>query len=166
MKNLLTIFILFLGLGLVNAQEKKPTKEETINFIERILNTSHNMNGPVSEFKINDNTLLYRVFDDSFLDQKVEYYGIYFEKINSVTIDPINYSNNNTRIKINFDYNGIRKSVKTKWFIEGLEDANHSEDNLNIISLAVPKIKAESIIKAFERLKEIAKEENKDPFAE
>lgn len=51
MKNLFTIFILFLGLGVVNAQEKKPTKDETINFIERILSDSYGMAGSVTELK-------------------------------------------------------------------------------------------------------------------
>lgn len=33
MKKLITLFVLFLGLGLANAQETKPTKDETVKYI-------------------------------------------------------------------------------------------------------------------------------------
>jgi|GEM_PF-3030783 len=36
MKKLITLFVLFLGLGLANAQETKPTFDETVNYINNI----------------------------------------------------------------------------------------------------------------------------------
>ena len=38
MKNLLTLFVLFLGLGMLNSQEKKElTKEETVTYLNKKL---------------------------------------------------------------------------------------------------------------------------------
>jgi len=162
MKNLLTLFAIFLITGIANAQNTKPTLEETVNFIVRTLNNSYNAMGPVSEFAINENGLNYRV-TTKYWDYKYNYLGVFFDNIRNVTIDK-SYVFGNDNIPIDLTFTSKSISLHTTGSNQLKKNVDERTNDIDNITLAVPRDKAPSIVKAFERLKEIYQQENKDPF--
>ncbi len=162
MKNLLILFALFLGLGSASTQTQKPTKEETIAFIERTLNNSYNSAGPVSEFRLREDGFSFKTVTE-FWNYKYEYKGVFFDQIKTIEIDrSYFYSNDNVPIDITF--NSANISLRITGSNQSDKNVDKSTSAISTFTLAAPEIKAPSIIKAFQRLKEIYQEENKDPF--
>ena len=179
MKKLLTICLIMATIFTVNAQDKKPTKEETIAYLDKVLKMSvgyNNYRGEAgnrssqllitdyifSEKEIQINYKVLRILKESthFESQK-------FSKIPWENVDKIFERDNK-------DFNGeelstieVVFSTKLRYDAEvfnkevGMDENDHYP---NYIQFYVFNDKKESFKKALGRLVEIAKEENKDPF--
>ena len=144
----------------VNAQTK-PTKGETIAFIQRTLQlsvgqTSQYKNTPVrtiTAYDFNYDQIVRTTFlEGRNSDMSEMITEIKWETLNSVEIhqsNPDGWKMENTSVV------GLTFSSKCK---------ENADVYTNSFGLIILKSKAESVKKACLRLSEIAKEENKDPF--
>lgn len=172
MKKLLTICLLMATVFTINAQDAKPTKEETIAFINRTINECKgfklpNYMGELENAFFTGNKLIYKsttsltsgkkncareeIYEDIAWD-KLKIEDIKFESSESVaSYYLISFKQNINHIYITencvFSENSSRTNIQSNMYF------------------FIPLEKKESIKKAFLRLSEIAKEENKDPFA-
>lgn len=179
MKKLITICVLIVTVFTVNAQQK-PTKKETIAYLDKILKMSigYKTYGLSEEDKRAEE---YQIIDYTFSEFKVENTVIEINyKKNSSVKDEQAYSNiiwaNNTAIEIGKRDTSLYRdneivSISLQFSNKLLVDRNYTRDNpgdemrfQNWLSFVVLKTKSESFKKALERLVEIAKEENKNPF--
>lgn len=166
MKKLITICLLLATAFSVNAQTKKLGKEETIAYLDRVLKLSNGeifkrANNPnptaLSECSFAFDLITYtcKVSDEDNHEYttNVFYSNIKWESCNGVLIvnSSDSYSDNLIDVKIIFD-------MKYKFTMD-----KHIYFE-NDMYLKILKTKADSFKKAIERLVEIAKEENKDPF--
>lgn len=181
MKKLITICLLLATAFMVKAQDSKPTKEQTIAYLDKILKMSigyktYGVGGPEDK-RMEE----HQIIDYTFSEFKVENaVNLNKYKDNSSIKDEQTYSNiiwaNNTAIKIGDSDDSLYIDneivyISLRFSNKLLVDRNYTRDNpgdemrfQNWLSLVVLKTKAESFKKALERLVEIAKEENKDPF--
>ncbi|MEY3499944.1 MAG: hypothetical protein RL308_1613 [Bacteroidota bacterium] len=176
MKKLITICLIIAATFTVNAQGSKPTKEQTLAYLtktfkltegEIVINKGFNKYSyevyEFSENKIIVRTKHYDWFQDQ--DRKdIYYYTIYSDlkwedviSIKLISFDQItggySYSSDNL--------DSIIVKFSTKFKENSGDSPTYFYDELHI---SVIKSKAESFKKALERLVEIAKEENKNPF--
>lgn len=163
MKKLITICFLLSTAFTVKAQDGKPTKEETIAFINRTTALSIGnvyLFGDITESKFTYDSYSLTgggQAGDEILIQKDTYSGISWETLNPEWISTINdRSNGMTGCSV-----GFTKKIKHEEAFTGLETKIEYK---NFIQIVIPKEKFESIKKACLHLSEIAKEENKDPF--
>ncbi|EAZ95016.1 hypothetical protein FBBAL38_11744 [Flavobacteria bacterium BAL38] len=179
MKKLLTICLIMATTLSISAQEGKPTKEETIAYLDKVLKMSigYKHYGVVEDIR----QVEFRIKYYSFTESKVT--------LTQNQTDYRNHSSKNGETSwANFDWTNV-KSITTNslskndqlpndslWRDKELESINIKFSNPIIIDwgdgpeprysfgLLVLKTKADSAIKALNRLIELAKEENKDPF--
>jgi len=170
MKTVITILMALLAIlpfSHAFSQNNKPGKEETIKFID---NTLKKCIGQTYERE--NQTVLDILFDGTILKQTIKfpqsdntiletkYIILNWENVNSVTL----YQGISENDKINLM--GVKFTNKVekikKWKYWKQPKTEYQE----YIDFYIPAEKKESLEKAFWRLKEIAEEENKDPFAE
>jgi len=157
MKKLITICLLLATAFTVKAQESKPTKEQTIQFIQKTVNSAGNQ----SAFKISDNTVSWKDVSPKIGWNTIsEITNVRFDKILKVYQWSLS-SGENSNVSVEFSVNTIKYHT-TGTIYDEVQD--FKEDNGNSFQIIIPTDKLESIIKAFNRLKEITMEENKDPF--
>lgn len=186
MKKLITIYLLLATAFTVSGQTKKPTKDETIAYLDKIVKMSIGYktyavggDGNGEEHRVDE----YLITSYSFNESKVEMTSNIKEyKTNISGIHVLGFSNLNwanvTAIKINsltevefklrndslfrdeeLEEFAIRFSSKIM-----MKSGDKIYPRIDLI-LSVLKTKTESFKKAIERLVEITKEEeNKDPF--
>ncbi len=158
MKNLLLSILLIVIVSFTQAQEGKPTKEETVKFLNNQLQVSigPDKNGDVITF-IELKYDSYIIEFQSNLGQRIKlvYSSLPWDQVKEIAneIDYDNYSS----LTINFNRN-------IQYTVEGLTPLPEIKNDIEI-NINVPKDKIESCKKAILRLAEIAKEENQDPFA-
>jgi hypothetical protein len=172
MKKLLTICLIMATAFTVNAQGGKPTKEETVAFINRTLNECKGFKlpyymGTMQNVDFSENKLIYTTILTVGVDGKkdCDHKEIY-ENINwsKLKMDQMEFNQETDY----FSYYHIRFSTNLNKTTNN-ENCSFRENSkkTNIQSnmyVFIPTEKKESIKKAFLRLSEIAKEENKDPF--
>lgn len=169
MKKLFIICLLLATIFTVSAQ-KKPTKEETISFISRIIELSIG-----SEFndtyttKISFDFKTYR--KESVMKTAGNVVGNYTEEysllkwenllVNNFKLENCNIGENDIcEIWVSFSSKiSYRETKKGKY-----TDNSDKTSYVQTLGMLIPKGKYESIKKACIRLSEIAGEENKDPF--
>jgi hypothetical protein len=172
MKKLLTICFIMATVFTVNAQDKKPTKEETVAFINRTLNEIKGIKLPFASGVLQNasfslNTLTYSTSlelnpGEKFCDHKEIYEDISWDKLIVNEIEFTDKANFASFYFITLDSNISLTLVN--------ENCNNPRQNSqkrsyqSSVQIFIPIEKKESIKKAFLRLSEIAKEENKDPF--
>ena len=155
MKKLLTLCLLMAATLAITVQEK-PSKEKTIAFMRGVLESSigqpYHGNHVVTQVSFDGdsykNTLQNIHYKNDF--QFIEYRAIKWEHFSSVSTEKT--------LEGVVDFN--------VWFdvkIENIHDNGKSFSE--IVQFLIPVLKKESFKKACLRLSEIAKEENKDPFA-
>jgi hypothetical protein len=157
MKKLLTICLIMVTVFTVNAQDKKPTKEETVIFIQRQFES-------LIGYKVRGSVITKYEFDLSKIQfesrSNLNYTSSYiYTQINWGNLVKIERYENDIQLfftsSIYNDYKAVMDNGKI---------VNSHAKFENYIQILVPSEKFESIKKAFLRLSEIAKEENKDPF--
>ncbi|WP_146194616.1 hypothetical protein [Flavobacterium crocinum] len=157
MKKLITVLFLSAVLPTVQGQAKKPTKEETIQFIQKTVSNA----GRDLEFQINDTKVSWKNIEPSIgLNYNREFTNVRFEKLLEVYQSSLS-SGENSNVRIKFSVNTIKYHL-TGTFYDEIKDL--TIDDKDGFTIVVPREKVQSIIKAFDRLKEITIEENKDPF--
>lgn len=153
MKKLITIGLLIATSFTVNAQEK-PSREQTIKFIDTTLKKFVGNNDAAEVLKnisfdgvelIKTSTM----YNEPSIDK---YSNLHWEEL-SFAIREDSKVSGFTKIQLSFETN-------FKQYMSLL----NKERFFDWFTLYVPTDKIQSIEKAFLRLKEIAKEENKDPF--
>jgi hypothetical protein len=171
MKKLLTICFLITIAFTSQAQEGKPTKEETIAFINRTINECKGFKlpyymGKLESASFTENKLTYKTTTSltsgkKNCDREEIYEDIFWDKLKVENIKFENNEDGASYYEINFSQNMSHSDITENCvFIE-----NHSKTNiLSNMYVFIPVQKKESIKKAFLRLSEIGKEENKDPF--
>ncbi|EAZ95017.1 hypothetical protein FBBAL38_11749 [Flavobacteria bacterium BAL38] len=154
----------------VNAQDKKPTKEETIAFINRTIELSIG-----SEYNYTYTTKTY--FDYNIYEResvmkvgelvtgnfKEEYSLLKWEnlRINSFHLQNCSFGENDIcQVWIYFSNQISFRETSTEKYGDPSDKITFKQS----LAMLIPKGKFESIKKACIRLSEIAKEENKDPF--
>ncbi|EAZ95019.1 hypothetical protein FBBAL38_11759 [Flavobacteria bacterium BAL38] len=160
MKKLLTICLIMATIFTVNAQDKKPTKEETVAFINRTtaLTVGKIFYGSTTtEAKFNYDSYFYSQTFNAFLSTTKKYSGILWETMVPDQIQILNERDIDI-IEIGIPFTKIIKFESTSTGSDSKTEYN------NWLRIIIPKEKFESIKKACLRLSEIAKEENKDPF--
>lgn len=170
MKKLITICFLLATTFIVIAQTTKPTKEQTINYLTRTFSltegerTSNKTTKYTTNFeytaclfsidKIIENYNFETVWNDPEKTKngmrKYSSTNLKWETVTSINLG--SQLSNLTIVAITF-------SAKYKFTVD--EEESGQENVLNIL---VVNNKAESFKKALDRLVEIMKEENKDPF--
>ncbi|MFA5298793.1 MAG: hypothetical protein WC389_11365 [Lutibacter sp.] len=161
MKKLLTICLLLAISFTSQAQEKKPTKVETLDFMKRTIEQTIGQYAPgkgtIQEIKFNENSYYFSAYYDlikaknSGLTTLIKWENLAPEGFYVQEANPI------TKMKVTFNGN---ISYKQK-----VGNSPEKEFFFSEAEFFVPSNKAESFKKACIRLSEIAKEENKDPFA-
>jgi hypothetical protein len=165
MKKLITICLLIATSFTVNAQEK-PSREQTIKFIEsslkKTIGTKDSYNNLLTNVSFNGNELILTTTVASLDELTTRTYsnfnweGVDFivrddsEKstISGFEVVQLSFVTSYKQVTITKQYDEVRKNERTfNWFI-----------------IHMPSDKIESLRKAFLRLSEISKEENKDPF--
>jgi hypothetical protein len=157
MKKLLTICLIMAAVFTVNAQNGKPTKEQTIAFIQRQFESligTKNFSNVITKYEF-EPTKIY--FEDR---SNLKYNSSYtYTQINWGNLVEIKRYENDIQLffksSINRDYKAVMDNGRI---------VNSEKKIENYIQIPVPDEKFESMKKAFLRLSEIAKEENKDPF--
>jgi hypothetical protein len=152
MKKLLTIYLLIATICTVNAQTK-PTKEETIAFMNRTLKSTIGFNGIV-EIDFNQNT--YTLKDYTSVGAKGFYSSHTSSGIPWETLQADSFHIHGNRLRIIFSRNYRHKYQ--------VHNSPEIEEFISSLDIKLPFDKVESFKKACIRLSEIAKEENKDPF--
>ncbi len=157
MKKLITICLLVATTFSVNAQTK-PTKEETLAFLRRtcestIGKTSDDKKFIKTTFSYNNITTeyLYMGYEDSSID---EFSLIKWE--NATEILMWEHSTGDEQ-----EISDVMIKFSSQVLLEQNGGTGEYRDS---VYFYYPEIKRESVKKAIERLIEIAKEENKDPF--
>ena len=170
MKKLITICFLLATTFIVIAQTTKPTKEQTINYLTRTFSltegerTSNKTTKYTTSFeytaclfsidKIIENYNFETVWNDPEKTKngmrKYSSSNLKWETVTSINLG--SQLSNLTIVTIIF-------SAKYKFTVDGEESGQE-----NVLNILVVNNKAESFKKALDRLVEIAKEENKDPF--
>nr|WP_315153950.1 hypothetical protein [uncultured Flavobacterium sp.] len=157
MKKLITICLFMATFYTAFAQNKKPTKEETIQFIQKTVNSG----GRLSEFTISDTNISWKRVSPSIgMNVTFKHANVRFDKILKVYESSLS-GDGNSNVTIEFSINTIKFHSTGTHYEESVESIDNNRDK---ISLILPRDKVQSIIKAFDRLKEITIEENKDPF--
>ena len=160
MKKLITICLIMATVFTVNAQDRKPTKEETISFMKRVLESTVGYvapsKGQLLEVKFDGVSYFYKSYYDLL---KSNIYGttsaINWELLNAESFK--SFENNSlVQLKVNFTGNF---SFRQKIGLREEKEFFYSE-----VIFYLPLANVESFKKACIRLSEIAKEENKDPF--
>lgn len=172
MKKLLTICLIMATIFTVNAQENKPSKEETVAFINRTINeckgfelpfaTGVFKNADFSEKKLIYKTSLELNPGEKYCDHKEIYEDINWEKLIVEEMEFTEKSN-----LASFYYITFKTNLSITILNENCNQYGKNSEERSIQSnmyVFIPTEKKESIKKAFFRLQEIAKEENKDPF--
>lgn len=171
MKRLLTIVAFCITNAVIlQAQDNKPTKEQTVAFLDRTLKETKGWDLPWG-WGVVDNT--------SFKDNSVEYHTNFsmdgetfyestftFEDIRWDRFEDMTYNQEGAYYEVMFSVNNTYKN-QTIYVHEKLKQTMEDKIETNVQSnlyLFVPEGKVESVKKAILRLVEIAKEENKDPF--
>lgn len=145
--------------------QTKPTKEETITFINRTLSEVTGKScfyGRINKAELSSTG---EIFTDIQDDQKkdlpllaAELIGIKWDKMDTEKPKIFVTEENIAEFTLRFT-----TKIKQKGAMRNGEKIdNYTED----LSMCVPKEKFESIWKAFLRLSEIVKAENKDPFSD
>lgn len=179
MKKLLTICLLLVATFTVNAQEK-PTKEATIAYLNKTLQMSvgykaYGTNGGnrVSSRLIKQYSFLpsevklsWETFDFRSNDKRIEYEqfsNINWEYLTTIIIDSEDNENHDDELAqiVLYFSDKIRYDKTIPGVNVIMDDDMHYPKYLYIYVL---KTKADNFKRALERLVEIAKEENKDPF--
>jgi hypothetical protein len=157
MKKLYMICLFMIVTFVVNAQDKKPTKEETIQFIQKTVNSG----GRDREFQINDANVSYKnVFPNIGINYNRQFTNVRFDKLLEVYQSSLS-SDGNSNVRVKFSVNTVKYHLTGSVYDEAKEVIKDDSDGFSIV---IPTDKVQSIIKAFNRLKEITIEENKDPF--
>ena len=156
MKKLITICLLIATTCTVNAQQK-PTKEQTITFIKNQLASM------IGTKWMSDNLITKYSFETE---------KIYFEASGEMVTTTYTYSQLNWVNLVGESRAGndiilvFKSAIKRdyKAFAKNGAVVNSGVKNEQYIQIPLPVEKFDSLTKAFLRLSEIAKEENKDPF--
>lgn len=156
----------------VNAQDKKPTKEETVAFINRTINECKGFELPFAmgvlqnavflEKKLIYTTSLELNPGEKYCDHKETYEDINWEKLIVKEMEFTEKSNLASFYYVTFETN-LSNTVLNENCNRYGKNSEETSLQLNMY-VFIPKNKKESIKQAFLRLSEIAKEENKDPF--
>lgn len=158
MKKLITICLFMLITFSVNAQDKKPTKGETVQFIQKSVNNS---GGEESEFRIDEAKVSWKnVWPSVGINWTREFTNVRFDKITKV-YESSPGGDGISNLIVEFSVKVIKYHLTGTTYDEAIEV---NQDGANTLQFMVPTEKVQSIIKAFDRLKEITIEENKDPF--
>lgn len=170
MKKLITICLLLATAFTVKAQDLKPTKEQTISYLTKTFSLTEGETTSRKTTKCSTNFEYTTCYFS--IDKIIENYD--FEKVCNDIETKKNgkrkYTSSNlkwetvTSINLgsqlsNLTIVSIAFSAKYKLTVDEEESGQD-----NVLNLLVVNNKAESFKKALERLVEIAKEENKDPF--
>jgi hypothetical protein len=157
MKKIITICLLIATTFTVKAQDGKPTKEQTISFMNRTLKSTigfEGKDGKIVEIELNQNKYYLKTYYD------LGGSGFYSNFISSefpwesLIVDQFEVNGNNLRIIFSQNYRNKYK----------IDDQPEKEQFISSLDMTLPFDKIESFKKACLRLAEIAKEENKDPF--
>jgi hypothetical protein len=148
MNKLLLCFLLFSFVA--NAQAKKSTKEKAIHYIEKTINDEVEF----SEFEIKGDTISWNENGENIYIYR-SFKNVKFDKISDFEVS--HASDKNENIIIKFSVNTIK--FHTKGIINE-EAFDNQHDDVDKIEIVVPSDKVQSIIKTFERLKEITIKEN------
>lgn len=180
MKKLLTICLIMAAVFTVNAQVGEPNKEETIAYLNKTLKMSEGY----KRYGLSNNQRSdeYLIMDCNFKIEKINYKEKWYLKSkDSYNIIEDTYSKlkweDVTKIEIRNDERGFLDEDLGFVFITFLNKVQHDSYSEEIgiemdddqrfpklITLYILKNKADNFKKGLERLVEIAKEENKDPF--
>lgn len=161
MKKLLIICVLLAIAFTTQAQDGKPTKEETVNFINRALESLKGSiyigNKNISEFNFNETEIQLKF--EGKIGNRIGITSYKYSLINWDKLYEIKYTSAQGRLEILLFFNA---NLKQEYSFNLLND--QKVEYLSHIQIPIPENKKESMEKAFLRLSEIAKEENKDPF--
>lgn len=171
MKNLIALFLFVTCYHFVQAQESKPTKEETISFINRTINerNGQSMYG-IGCQKLDQSTFTGEsLVINTYCGQVDCISNIYESKqIRWDQLDTIFLKENERGIYYEVHFKTMMQYTATTKGCYGDtkgEITNVKKSTQFNLSVPVPDNKVASIKKAFFRLAEIEKEVNKDPFA-
>ncbi len=157
MKKLLTICLVMATVFTVNAQDNKPSKEETVAFIQRQFESligSKVRNSVITKYDFD----LARIYFEN--RHNLQFTSSYtYTQINWGNLFEVQRYENDIILFFTTSIYKDYKAVKDNGSI-----VNSEAKFENYIQILVPSEKFESMKKAFLRLSEIAKEENKDPF--
>jgi hypothetical protein len=146
----------------VATQKPKPTREETVRFIDKTLKlmigSYYNSESESKEY-INEFNFSIDKFEMGYGNSRITYSEIPWDQLIMVDFD---FHNNSKQAFLSLQFN--TKKIKSRFFNKGklLSDIYEYIIFVNLSENVVEK--KESLIKAFNRLAELAKEENKDPF--
>ncbi|MGV8946375.1 MAG: hypothetical protein ACOH1N_08105 [Lutibacter sp.] len=156
MKKILTICLLLTIAFTSQAQDGKPTKEETVKFIQKTLESLKGsiyiMNLVITEYDFEQNSLFFKA-EKGRIIMSNRYSQINWDKL--VKID---FTNAQSTLEIQLIFS---TTFKQESLVTHVKDETTYE---KYIQIPIPESKKGSMEKAFLRLSEIAKEENKDPF--
>lgn len=169
MKKLITLFVLFLSIGIANAQGSKPTLAETVNYINEVISGSTGV-----YYKSGDDyyaTITEQIFEKDHVFHKGKGFSgedhsltttCGFKKIpwNSLEIVEIKDAESLKQIIVQFKTSLQNKHTKV-WI--GIDEDDTDEENSNkFLHFYVIPEKAENVKKALLHLKELSYK--KDPF--
>jgi len=165
MKKIITICLLLAATLTVNAQEK-PSKDVTAKFIEanlkKTIGTKDKYSNLLTNVSFDGNVLILTTTDKSLGVTTTETYSDFdWEGVRFSVRDDSEKSTipGFEVVQISFE-----TSYKQKTITEQYGEVRKSERLFDWFIIHMPSDKIESLQKAFLRLQEIAKEENKDPF--
>lgn len=174
MKQLLTLCLLSL-LSFGGYAQSKPSKKQTLDYLDKTLKMSV---GYVT-YK-NEKGTKYRIEGASFYPAEVKYeFNFYasstdqnylkyeqYSNIHWEDLEEVKIERNSKTMDKELTRIYIRFATKIRYDAQGGGDAIEMDDDMHYptsFTLYILKTKAESVKKALERLRESAKEENKDP---
>lgn len=169
MKNLITIFVLFLSIGITNAQGPKPTLDETVNYINEIISDSKGM-----YYKSGDDyyaTIIEQIFTKDYVFHKGKAFSgedhcltttCGFKKIPWNSLEIVEIKDAESLKQIIVQFKNLLQNKHTKVWI-GIDEDDTDEENSNkYLHFYVIPEKAENVKKALLHLKELSYK--KDPF--
>ncbi|TVZ59289.1 hypothetical protein NA63_1817 [Flavobacteriaceae bacterium MAR_2010_105] len=170
MKKLLTICLIMVTTFVINAQDKKPTKEETIAFINRTIESSigseynYTYTTKISfDYKNYVRESVMKVGDKIVGNHREEFSLLKWENlfVDNFQLENCHIGENDIcEIWISFSNQISCRETETGLYSDPSDKTTYTQT----LTMLIPKEKFESIKKACLRLSEIAKEENKDPF--
>lgn len=176
MKKIIIAILFIFCLPFVYGQEKKPTKEETISFIKRTVETSigsvYNSTRTTEIIFEYDRYKRVSVMEVKRDNQSAVIVGNYDEEWSLLKWDNLDKKefelqncpvgeNDICEMWIFFSRDIKHTEIERTKYVGNKDETKFT----HYLPILIPKEKFESMKKAFLRLAEIAKEENKDPFA-
>jgi hypothetical protein len=173
MKRFLLLFLFIANCSFANAQEAKPTKEQTVDYLTNVLNNysieGERESGPttrkikIDEIRFNDCGLNITIYSKSTFGpdyvEKLTSYAVNLKDIEALEISAGKYGNS-TFYYLNFKCYNSKKLINSSIESEKIGGNSHKpseqkQEKLSSLSIIIPVDSEEKLLQAFNHLRKL-----------